>query len=90
MPRYVWAKRREGISCKQEKLSHFSKIPLTNCVLGGFPRRFYDAYQEINPLRPGYERRRDLYNFYHLLNHLNLFGGSYLTSVQRVIRAYGD
>ena len=58
-------------------------------LFGGFPRRFYDAYREVNALRPGYEQRRDLYNLYHLLNHLNLFGGSYLPSIRRILKIYG-
>jgi fructosamine-3-kinase len=33
----------------------------------------------------GYARRRDVYNLYHLLNHLNLFGGSYLARTARTL-----
>ena len=55
-------------------------------LFGGFPQKFYDAYQEVNPMKPGYERRREVYNLYHLLNHLNLFGGSYLPSIQRILK----
>lgn len=58
-------------------------------LFGGFSPVFYDAYRELNPLLPGYARRRDLYNLYHLLNHLNLFGPAYLGSVRRVLRTYG-
>ena len=57
-------------------------------LFGGFSPAFYSAYQEAAPLQPGYHDRRDLYNLYHLLNHLNLFGGSYLSSVKRVLRRY--
>ena len=57
-------------------------------LFGGYPAAFYDAYKEAHPLRPGYERRRDLYNLYHLLNHLNLFGDSYLDSVRQILREY--
>lgn len=57
-------------------------------LFGGFHPRFYDAYREARPLQPGYPQRRDLYNLYHLLNHLNLFGGGYLASVQRILRRY--
>lgn len=46
-------------------------------LFGGFGPAFYAAYQAAWPLNPGYARRRDLYNLYHLLNHFNLFGGSY-------------
>lgn len=54
-------------------------------LFGGFPPVFYDAYKEVAPLQPGYERRRDVYNLYHLLNHLNLFGRMYLSEVKRMI-----
>ena len=46
-------------------------------LFGGFGRRFYDAYNEAWPLDPGYGTRKTLYNLYHVLNHLNLFGGGY-------------
>jgi protein-ribulosamine 3-kinase len=55
-------------------------------LFGGFPRSFYAAYQETWPLDWGYERRKPLYNLYHLLNHLNLFGGSYLAQVEATLR----
>lgn len=57
-------------------------------LFGGFSSMFYEAYQEIMPLQPGYEQRRDIYNLYHLLNHLNIFGASYLGAVRRIIRQY--
>jgi len=47
-------------------------------LFGRFPRQFYVAYEGVWPLEPGHRERRDLYNLYHVLNHLNLFGGSYL------------
>lgn len=57
-------------------------------LFGGFSREFYEAYRETGLLQPDYERRRDLYNLYHLLNHLNLFGRSYLSSVRRIVDEY--
>ena len=57
-------------------------------LFGGFDRRFYDAYRETAGIDPGYADRRDLYNLYHLLNHLNLFGGSYLYSVKSIVSRY--
>ena len=58
-------------------------------LFGGFPRAFYDAYNELFPLPEGYERRKHLYNLYHLLNHLNLFGGGYLGQVKSSLRLLG-
>jgi protein-ribulosamine 3-kinase len=54
-------------------------------LFGGFPREFYKAYNEAFPLAHGYERRKHLYNLYHLLNHLNLFGGGYLGQVRATL-----
>ncbi len=57
-------------------------------LFGGFPSKFYDAYREARPLQPGYESRRDLYNLYQLLNHLNIFGSGYLNAVKSVVAEY--
>lgn len=57
-------------------------------LFGGFNRRFYNAYESIWPLEPGYHHRRDLYNLYHLLNHLNLFGETYAYQVDAILRRY--
>lgn len=54
-------------------------------LFGGYAKSFYSAYREAFPLDPGYETRRDLYNLYHVLNHLNLFGRSYLGQAQRLL-----
>ena len=57
-------------------------------LFGGFNSRFYEAYNEAFPLESGYEDRRDLYNLYHLLNHLNMFGQNYLDGVRAILREY--
>ena len=54
-------------------------------LFGGFPARFYEAYDAACPLPEGYEARKHLYNLYHLLNHLNIFGEGYLAQVQRTL-----
>jgi len=54
-------------------------------LFGGFDDRFEAAYREVWPLDDGYHRRRDLYNLYHVLNHLNLFGGGYAAQAARLI-----
>ncbi|MDJ0740824.1 MAG: fructosamine kinase family protein [Gammaproteobacteria bacterium] len=46
-------------------------------LFGGFSADFYAAYREASPIDPGYRVRKTLYNLYHVLNHLNLFGGGY-------------
>jgi protein-ribulosamine 3-kinase len=54
-------------------------------LFGGFGVDFYAAYQAHSPLPEGYRLRRDLYNLYHMLNHLNLFGGAYLSRCENMI-----
>lgn len=54
-------------------------------LFGGFPEAFYAAYQEAYPLDEGYAVRKTLYNLYHILNHLNLFGGGYGGQAERMI-----
>lgn len=54
-------------------------------LFGGFPHRFYAAYQEVWPLDSGYPVRKTLYNLYHILNHFNLFGGGYAGQAERMI-----
>jgi fructosamine-3-kinase len=54
-------------------------------LFGGFPREFYAAYRKAYPLDAGYGQRKHLYNLYHLLNHLNLFGSGYLAQVERTL-----
>lgn len=46
-------------------------------LFGGFGQDFYAAYEEAWPLDAGYATRKTFYNIYHIINHLNLFGGSY-------------
>ncbi|MDH3266395.1 MAG: fructosamine kinase family protein [Gammaproteobacteria bacterium] len=55
-------------------------------LFGGFGQAFYTAYEKTWPMAPGHERRLKLYQLYHVLNHLNLFGRSYLEQARRLIR----
>jgi fructosamine-3-kinase len=57
-------------------------------LFGGFGPSFYAAYEAAWPLPAGWRERRDLYNLYHLLNHMNLFGESYGAEVDAVLRRY--
>jgi fructosamine-3-kinase len=54
-------------------------------LFGGFGHAFYAAYNETWPLPDGHERRTTLYQLYHVLNHLNLFGVSYLAKAMNQI-----
>lgn len=57
-------------------------------LFGNFPGTFYAAYSEINSIDKGYSDRKNLYHLYHLLNHLNLFGRMYLSSVVEIVNEY--
>jgi fructosamine-3-kinase len=47
-------------------------------LFGGFGPAFYAAYRGVRPEPPRYALKRRIYNLYHYLNHLNLFGAAYL------------
>ena len=57
-------------------------------LFGGFDMKFLDAYNYVFPLENGFEERFELYNLYPLLVHVNLFGGSYLSQVQAILRRF--
>jgi protein-ribulosamine 3-kinase len=57
-------------------------------LFGSFPQEFYTAYQEVRPLTDGFRERFPIYNLYHLLNHLNLFGRGYFGQVTAILRRY--
>jgi fructosamine-3-kinase len=54
-------------------------------LFGGFSSDFYAGYREILPLDDGYRIRKQLYNLYHVLNHLNLFGSGYRSQAETMI-----
>ncbi len=55
-------------------------------VFGSFPEEFYTSYKEEYPLSIGYARRKYVYQLYHALNHVNLFGGGYLSLVSKCLK----
>ena len=55
-------------------------------LFGGFGDSFYVAYYRTWPLSPGFGERRLVYQLYHVLNHLNIFGVGYLQSAHRIIK----
>lgn len=57
-------------------------------LFGGFDQEFYDTYQSIFPMDPGYQERFDIYNVYPLLVHVNLFGGGYYQQAMNIISRY--
>lgn len=65
------------------------EIDLAMLSLFGSPSAdFFDAYDEAYPLGHGWRDRVPLYQLYPLLVHVNLFGGSYVASVERALSRY--
>ena len=54
-------------------------------LFGNPGKRFFDAYNDSFSVEAGYNTRRELYNLYHILNHANLFGGSYVMQARHSI-----
>jgi len=54
-------------------------------LFGGFNQDFYHSYNDSWPLDKGYQKRKTLYNLYHILNHANLFGTSYLNQAMSMM-----
>jgi len=57
-------------------------------LFGGFDSTFYEAYHEVIPEDAGTAERIEIYQLYHLLNHLNLFGRNYWSACQAIISKY--
>ncbi len=53
-------------------------------LFGSCPPSFYHSYQQALPMTAGWQRRVNVYVLYHLLNHLNLFGGGYYGQCQQM------
>lgn len=56
-------------------------------LFGRFDASFYAAYESAWPTAPGAAQRVTLYQLYHLLNHMNLFGASYGSSVVQTLKS---
>jgi fructosamine-3-kinase len=55
-------------------------------LFGGFGQDFYTAYNDVWQLDSGYQTRKSLYNLYHVLNHVNLFGSSYVSQAEKIMK----
>jgi fructosamine-3-kinase len=56
-------------------------------LFGSPPRAFFEAYAGHATLRHDWRERAPLYNLYHLLNHVNLFGTSYVPALRAALAA---
>jgi len=64
---------------------HEVDIAMTR-LFGGFKKEFYEEYHKIFPIKKGFEKRIIIYNFYHILNHANMFGGLYINQVKDYVK----
>ena len=80
-----------GAACLIDPAVYFghreAELAMTH-LFGGFDRSFYGAYVEVLPLGDGHQDRLPIYQLYHVLNHLNLFGGSYFEESRRILQRY--
>jgi fructosamine-3-kinase len=59
-------------------------------MFGTFGDVFFDAYEALSPLAPGFQDvRLDIYNLYPSLVHVRLFGSSYLGGIERTLSRLG-
>ena len=55
-------------------------------LFGGFNQDFYNEYFKVFPKKKGFDQRITIYNLYHILNHANMFGGTYLLQAHEYIK----
>jgi len=58
-------------------------------LFGGFSEAFHVACREVFPLDSGYPMRKALYNLYHILNYLNMFGAGYRRMIEKLLSEAG-
>ena len=56
-------------------------------LFGSPPTSFFNQYQELKPLPDGWQLRKSVYNLYHILNHLNIFGSSYRSHAESLMNS---
>ena len=74
-----------GASPGQSSLSGLRRTTRYGCSFGGFSPSFYSGYDAEWALDEDYEQRRPWYQLYHVLNHVNMFGGGYEKQAARMI-----
>jgi fructosamine-3-kinase len=67
---------------------HFEADLSMTELFGSFPSKFYAAYHEVTPISPEYVDRKEIYNLYHVLNHLNMFGSSYASQATAIVNRF--
>jgi len=83
-----WAADQAGQPVVFDPAVHFgdreTDLAMTR-LFGGFEAEFYAAYSDAWPLPAGWQDRVAVYQLYHVLNHLNLFGGGYAAQASALL-----
>lgn len=82
---------QKGEACLMDPAVYYGdrETDLALCRLfGGYSRDFFLGYEQEWPLESGWKERERIYHLYHLLNHLNMMGESYLPQVQSTLLYY--
>lgn len=58
-------------------------------LFGGFPAECINAYRELNDDQENLAERIAVYQLYHVLNHVNLFGGGYVSHAMGLLDRLG-
>ena len=81
----------EGLPCLIDPAVSYAPREMDLAMMklfGGFPEEVFSKYHELFPLQPGFEERLLIWQLYYLLVHLNIFGSSYLPSVEEIVKRF--
>ena len=81
----------EGLPCLIDPAVSYAPREMDLAMMklfGGFPTQVFTEYEEIFPLKKGFNDRIPIWQLYYLLVHLNIFGSSYLPSVERIVNRF--
>ena len=82
---------RDGNPCLVDPAAYWgwpeSDLAMTE-LFGHFNQEFYESYESVSAIDKDWRERSPLYNLYHLLNHLILFGPSYLGTIRSVTHRF--
>eukprot|EP00761_Pharyngomonas_kirbyi_P001211 gb/GECH01001214.1/.p1 GENE.gb/GECH01001214.1/~~gb/GECH01001214.1/.p1 ORF type:complete len:302 (+),score=73.12 gb/GECH01001214.1/:1-906(+) len=85
-----WSALSDGEPVLYDPASYYAQAEAEFGIMvmfGGFNRSVFDEYHKILPQEPGFDKRVQMYELYHTLNHLNIFGGGYLGSAKSIMKS---
>ncbi|MGB3774081.1 MAG: fructosamine kinase family protein [Leeuwenhoekiella sp.] len=82
---------QDGLPCLIDPATAYASREIDIALMhlfGGFDRRLFDAYNDEFPLAEGWRDRIELFQLYHVLVHVNLFGGGYFNQAKAIVKKY--